>query len=184
MKRFTYLLPIIAFLAMVGCAITPNGTAPVVTDAFIVGNAEGFARIGLAAIPPADQVAGAQLGYEVALAINSAATNGVSQAAILALAQKYLGQADPTWGPAIGGFITLIMTDAALYSNTSVSTTAPSTQPSTGQFQEFLVDASQGVENACLSIPGVGTPSSTALSLEQGGSGGIVVKHFSWTPKP
>ena len=171
----------IAMLFCSGCAVTPN------TDANITLIAEvgtSSALLGYGQKYPGQEVAAAQAGYEVALAINTAAKNGVSLYEIDQLAQDYAKQNDPQYSAIMVELITLVEVDAG-YTPPPPGTanpTPPSTQPSTGVLQEYLVDASQGVMTACLLETG-GTPSATATSIDRRGKSSIVVRHLMWIPK-
>jgi hypothetical protein len=180
MKRINAIL-VMALLALAsGCATTPGGSTAI-NDQLLVLNTQGIAGLGIAALPVADQAPAAQAGYEVALAINTAAKNGISPADLAALANDYLGKVAPAYSNEIATLIAMILDDAQAISG-SPATAEPSTQPSAGEFQEAVEDISQGVMNACLPLANA-TPTADVMSVESHPGSKIVVRHLRWTPR-
>lgn len=174
----------ILLVTMVGCSVNPQGQT-VINDQAVTLTASVAATSGFIALSANQQTAvevipAAQLTYEVASAVNTAAKGGVPLAQIDALAKTYINQANPGYAALVGYTVDLI--EVAAQPNIS-SGGVPSTQPSSGDVQELLIDASQGVMNAALVYTG-GVPStSAAMGVEYRGGPSIVVRHFRWMRK-
>lgn len=182
--KFTRLLlsSILAFgfSLLGGCTINPQTGQTIINDAdaTLAASLATTSYIALG-VPAAEQAPAAQAVYEVASAVNIAAKNGISLSEIDTLAQTYLHESNPGYSAIIGDVILLIESGA----QPSVANGAPpSTQPSTGDVQELLIDVSQGAMNGCLVYTGA-TPTAETMGLEQRGESSIVVRHFRWIPK-
>ena len=179
MKRFISMLPVLAFL--VGCAVTPGGSTPVIDDAGITGVVSigtTAAILGAGSQNAAAEAPAAQLLYDVGSAISTGAKNGtiLSLAQLETLVNSYNKTSGGPYDVLIGEVLQLVVSEA------TKNLPAASTQPSATinpQFQEVLEDIGSGIMAGSLPYAG-GTPTSNALLMERRAGTTIIVKHFWW----